>query len=212
MEKYDGIKAVALAAATMVAEMLGGGIVSLPKSIVDTGIYPGAIMLLFGAVWTYYTGKCLSAIYIDMQSRKNVINNNNNTGVLLLDIDNAHSIQAISNSDDSSNDETVVCDTPYMEMSRIVFGKIGEYLMCFCLVITLIFVDIIFLILCGKNVSGLLNGLLNDDSKYTSQTACILYFAIGTLIASFFWGKVSHYEMCVNTYIYNISQKRLSEL
>ena len=185
MTNWEVGRSVALAAATCVAEMLGGGVVSLPYSMVQTAIFPGGIMLIFGALLTYYTGKCLSSIYVDMES----IKQNN-----LLNIDdNAFEGDFDKPSLDNNEETLVISDTPYMEMSRLVFGKTGEYFMYFCVGITLMFVDIIFLILSGENVSG----LLNTDSWFGSQTACILYFALGTLIVSYFWGQVSHYQKYV---------------
>ena len=190
----ESIKTIGLAAATCTAEMLGGGIVSLPYIVTNTYILTGAIMIIFGALLTYYTGWLLSELYIDICADLD-LNQDNNFDVDNYDHDDRkknekNPRQSIQREEPLLNKQHKL--SPYLQIADHIWPKYGKYILGFCVGITLIFVDILFLVLCGMNLLS----MIGDDTKLT-QTTSIIIFAVGTLLVSYLWGQVKHYQFFV---------------
>eukprot|EP01084_Bolivina_argentea_P227987 385143_1 len=185
--KQDAINAIGLAAATCIAEMLGGGIVGLPYVVVQTYIIFGGIMIVFGTLLTYYTGYLLSSLYSDIFGC-----NKHDMLVELLEQEKQKEIE-INMEQSTTNANNFESITPYLSIAKHIWPSYGEYICGFSVSITLVFVDVVFLVLCGMNLLS----IIGENTIISSQTICIIIFAILTLILSYLWRKVHHYKFFV---------------
>ena len=242
---------ILFAAATCVAEMLGGGVISLPYVIYETYWVFGGLMIIFGTILTSYTAYLLSELYLDIcaSNNPNKQTMNPHTGLLASqkqqnnehvqnltpmddqsgsDVDyknfNSYTTYNTTTTNNNNNNDALAhtgltpvfntfrgerfgsidsviqeeLNSPYIEIGKRVFPLFGEWFLTGCVGITLIFVDVVFLVLCGMNVQTLLNddNFLNNKIMST-QTICIMFFAFLTLVFSYFWYKVHDYQWFV---------------
>ncbi len=206
---------VALAAATCVAEMLGGGVIALPYSISVLSPILGIFVLLFAGAMTLYTGWLLGDLFLHTKILHFDHELLGPTELEMMEVyestksDDEHENEESTKSDDEHEDDEHEDDEhedeestksgeehilfpspPYAMIARESIGIWGECLTYGSQIITLIGVDVVFLILCGINIS-LMAEFSNVDLPVSSG---IFIIALLSLFLSFLMSDVTHFS------------------
>ncbi len=186
---------VVFAAAMCVAAMLGGGVIALPYAVSILSPIIGTFVLLFAGGVTLYTGWILGELFLHSEILHPEIENIDYDKVEMLGVthDPEEGFRDSPNVEEVKEEEQQECIIPtmppYAMIARESVGLWGECLTYASQVITLVGVDVIFLVLCGINLS-----LMAEFAHGSiSVSVGIMVVAFVSLLMSFLMSDVAHY-------------------
>jgi amino acid permease len=173
---------VVMAAVTISAAMLGGGMVSLPYAVVVLSVPVGVTAILLAGAMTWFTGYLLAELFMCSPS----LNDFRESGFVELELD----IIGDGSDDDGSTGAAGAASAdlpPFVTIARESVGEWGVRTVYWSQTVTLVGVNVVFLILSGINMNIL------SPAAGVSVSEGIVLASFLSLVMSLSMGDRKHY-------------------